>query len=407
MKDLIYLDNAATSFPKPSVVHDTVRDFYSKNGINPGRTGCDLALAAEEMIHNTRIALSGFFNPSLEEAGTPKDPNRLVFTLNATMSLNLIINGTVGPGDHVVTTKVEHNSVIRPVNHKVKQGSEATFVGLDSEGYIDPEDIRKAIRQNTKLVIVNHGSNVTGVVQDMKAIGAVCREEGIPLAVDAAQTAGVLPIDMAECNISYLSFTGHKCLFGPTGTGGICVADDAQIEGTIWGGTGVKSAYPYHLEEYPYRLEAGTLNLAGIAGLSAGLAWIKRQGLANLHEHEIKLLGLLQEGLSEIEEVTLHGTRNLENRVPTLSLTLANYDPSDVGTYLDVDYNILTRTGLQCAPLIHEHHGTSPRGTVRFSIGPFNTEEHIEAAVSAVGEIAATRPVAGVASAAAKERDGC
>lgn len=169
----------------------------------------------------------------------------------------------------------------------------------------------------------------------------------------------------------------------------------------------MKSAYPYHLEEYPYRLEAGTLNLAGIAGLSAGLAWIKQQGLANLHEHEIKLLGLLQDGLSEIDEVTLHGTRDLENRVPTLSMTLANYDPSDVGTYLDVDYNILTRTGLQCAPLIHEHHGTSPRGTVRFSIGPFNTEEHIEAAVSAVREIAPTRPVAGVASAAAKERDGC
>jgi cysteine desulfurase family protein len=323
------------------------------------------------------------------------------------MSLNLIINGTVGPGDHVVTTAVEHNSVIRPVNHKVKQGSEATFVAPDSEGYLDPEDIRKAIRKNTKLVIVNHGSNVTGVVQDMKAIGAVCRDEGVPLAVDAAQTAGVLPIDMTECNISFLSFTGHKCLFGPTGTGGICVADDAEIEGTIWGGTGVKSAYPYHLEEYPYRLEAGTLNLAGIAGLSAGLAWIKQQGLARLHEHEIKLLDLLQEGLSDIEEVTLHGTRNLENRVPTLSMTLANYDPSDVGTYLDVDYNILTRTGLQCAPLIHEHHGTTPRGTVRFSIGPFNTAEHIEAAVAAVSEIAVTRPVAGVASAAAKERDGC
>ncbi len=398
MDNLIYLDNAATSFPKPSVVHDTVRDFYSQNGINPGRTGCDLALAAEEMIHNTRTALSNFFNPSLVGAGKTKDPNRLVFTLNATMSLNLIINGTVGAGDHVVTTKVEHNSVIRPVNHRVRLGSEATFVTPDSEGYIDPEDIRKSIRRNTKLVVVNHGSNVTGVVQDLAAIGSVCQEECVPLAVDAAQTAGVLPIDMAKCHISFLSFTGHKCLFGPTGTGGICVADDAEIEGTIWGGTGVKSAYPYHLEEYPYRLEAGTLNLAGIAGLSAGLAWIEERGVDEIHAHEMTLLAMLQDGLAEIDEVTIHGTRNLEARVPTVSITVANYDPSDIGTYLDVDYNILTRTGLQCAPLIHEHHGTSPRGTVRFSIGPFNTEEHIAAALRAVAEIAATRPVNGVAA---------
>ncbi len=196
---IIYLDNAATSFPKPDVVHDAVRDFYSKNGVNPGRTGCDLALNAEQKIHETRKRFSAFFNPSLEKAGKEKDPNRLVFTMNATMSLNLVINGMVGPGDHVVTTHLEHNSVIRPVNHKVLEGAEATFVKPDSEGYIDPEDIRKAIRKNTKLVIVNHGSNVTGVVQDLKAIGRVCREEGVPFAVDTAQTAGVLPIDMNEC----------------------------------------------------------------------------------------------------------------------------------------------------------------------------------------------------------------
>ncbi|MGD2123038.1 MAG: aminotransferase class V-fold PLP-dependent enzyme, partial [Gemmatimonadota bacterium] len=271
MEDLIYLDNAATSFPKPDVTHDTARDFYRENGVNPGRTGCDMALKAEEMIHGTRKLLSDFFNPSLVEAGVEKDPNRLVFTMNATMSLNLIINGMVGVGDHVVTTTVEHNSVIRPVNHRVKAGAEATFVSPDSEGYVDPEEIRKAIKANTTLVLVNHGSNVSGVVQDLKRIGAVCRDEGVPLAVDAAQTAGVLPIDMAELNISFLSFTGHKCLFGLPGTGGICVADDAHIEGTVYGGTGVRSAYPYHLEEYPYRLEAGTLNMAGIAGLSAGV----------------------------------------------------------------------------------------------------------------------------------------
>ena len=394
MDGLIYLDNAATSFPKPDVVHDTVREFYRTKGVNPGRTGCDLAIAAEEMIHGTRKAFSEFFNKSLIESGGEKDPNRLVFTMNATMSLNLIINGMVSPGDHVVTTMLEHNSVIRPVNHKVKEGAEATYVVPDSEGYIDPEDIRKAIKKNTTLVVVNQGSNVTGVVQDLKAIGKICKEEGVPLAIDSAQTAGVFPIDMVECNISFLSFTGHKGLFGPTGTGGICVADDAEIRGTIYGGTGVRSAVPYHLEEYPYRLEAGTLNLAGIAGLSAGLEWIKGKGIENIHSHEIELLGMLQDGLSEIDGIEFWGTKKLDNRVATVSVTVANYDAQDVGTILDVGYGILTRTGLHCAPLIHEHHGTVPRGTVRFSVGPFNTKEHIETAIRAVTEIAADRPVA-------------
>ena len=396
MEDFIYLDNAATTFPKPQVVHDTVRDFYSNNGVNPGRTGCDLALHAEQMIHDTRTRLSKFFNGSLAAAGKPKDPNRLVFTLNATMSLNLIINGTLHPGDHVVTTMLEHNSVIRPVNHKVKQGAEATFVRPDAEGYIDPEDIRKAIKKNTKLVIVNHGSNVIGVVQDLKAIGAICKEAGVPFAVDAAQTAGAVPIDMAEWNISFLSFTGHKGLLAPTGTGGICVADDAEIEGTIYGGTGVKSAYPYHLEEYPYRLEAGTLNLAGIAGLSAGLGWIEEKGIENIYRHEMELLAMLQDGLSQIEGVTIWGTRSLKNRVATMSVTAAQWDPSDVGTLLDVDHSVMTRTGLHCAPLIHEHLGTTPRGSVRFSIGPFNTREHVEKAVRALDEIVSLRSVAAI-----------
>lgn len=391
MDKIIYLDNAATSFPKPDSVHDAVRDFYRSYGVNPGRTGCDLALSAEKMIHDTRRRLSAFFNPSLVTAGKRKDPDRLVFTLNATMSLNLIINGTVRPGDHIVTTKVEHNSVIRPVNHKVQEGAEATFVTPDPEGYIDPAEIRKAIKKNTTLVIVNHASNVTGVVQDLAAIGAVCRTAGVPLAVDTAQTAGVLPIDMAAWNISFLAFTGHKGLQAPTGTGGICVADDAEIRGTIYGGTGVRSADPYHLTEYPYRLEAGTQNLAGIAGLSAGLDWIENRGLDSIYRHEMELMALLQDGLIEFEGVKICGTTNLKRRVATLSVTVANYDPSDVGTILDVDYGVQTRTGLHCAPLIHEHMGTAPRGTVRFSIGPYTTRADIESAIKAVGEIVADR----------------
>lgn len=392
MAELIYLDNAATTFPKPDVMHDAVHDFYKKYGVNPGRTGCDLALEAEKMVHETRKKYSAFFNPSLAAAGKEKDPNRLAFAANATAALNLIVNGTVAPGDHVVTTMVEHNSVIRPVNHKVKDGAEATYVVPDGEGYVDPEDIRKAIKKNTKLVVVNHASNVTGVVQDLAAIGAVCREEGVPFAVDTAQSAGVLPIDMAAWNISFVAFTGHKGLFGPTGTGGVCVADDAEITGTVYGGTGVRSAHPYHLEEYPYRLEAGTLNLAGIAGLSAGLDWVLEQGPEAIHGREMGLLAKLQNGLSQIEGVKFWGTTSLERRVATMSVTVANYDASDVGTILDVEYDVLTRTGLHCAPLIHEHHGSAPRGTVRFSVGPFNAEEHVEAAVKAVAEIAADRP---------------
>ncbi len=393
MNEIIYLDNAATSFPKPDIVHDTVRDFYRDNGVNPGRTGCDLALKAEEMIHGTRSRLSAFFNRSLVDQGGAKDPNRLVFTLNATMSLNLIINGRVRSGDHIVTTITEHNSVIRPVNHKVLEGVEVSYVVPDGEGYVDPEDVRKEIRGNTSLVVVNHASNVSGVVQDLEAIGNVCDKEGVPLAVDAAQTAGVLPIDMARCHISFLAFTGHKCLMGPTGIGGLCVADDAEIRGTIYGGTGVRSAHPFHLDEYPYRLEAGTLNLCGIAGLSAGLDWIEERGLDNIHRHEIALLARLQDGLSEIDGVKIWGTTRLDRRVATMSMTLESYDASDVGTFLDVDYNVLTRTGLHCAPLMHQWYGTSPRGTVRFSVGAFNTEEDIDAAIRAVAEIASHRAV--------------
>lgn len=392
MENLIYLDNAATSFPKPDVMHDTMRDFYRECGVNPGRTGCDLALKAEEMISDTRRLLSYFFNPGMEERGEEKDPDRLVFTMNATMSLNLIIQGRVGPGDHVVTTLCEHNSVIRPVNHLVRdRGAEATYLAPDPEGYVAPEDVGAAIRDNTTLVVINHGSNVTGVVQDITAMGEICRDADVPLAVDAAQTAGVLPIDMKESNVSFLSFTGHKCLFGPPGTGGICVADDAEIRGTLFGGTGVRSAHPYHLEEYPYRLEAGTLNLAGIAGLNAGVRWVQEQGLETIHAREMELLADLQDGLEQIPGVILHGTRNLEARVATLSASVNGYDASDVGTFLDVDHDILTRTGLHCAPLMHEHCGTAPRGTVRFSLGPFNTRAHVERAVEATERIAARR----------------
>lgn len=391
MEHLIYLDNAATSFPKPDAMHEKMIAFYRTCGVNPGRSGCDMALQAEAMVEATRRKLTALFNPGLVARGLTKDPNRLVFTSNATHSLNLILKGTVGPGDHVITTWMEHNSVLRPINHLVKLGAEATFIRPGPDCLVDPAEIRRAMKPNTRLIIVNHGSNVCGVVQDVQAIGAVSRETGVPLALDAAQTAGAFPIDMAEWNVGFLAFTGHKSLLGPTGTGGICVADDAQVTSSMWGGTGVRSADPYHLEEYPYRLEAGTLNVLGIAGLSAGCDWITEQGLETIHRRETELSLLLMEGLREIRGVRVYAPASGQPRVPTVSVTVAGWDASDVGTILDVDYNILTRTGLQCAPKVHEHLGTAPRGTVRFSVGPFNTRQDVLAAVKAVAEIAARR----------------
>lgn len=388
MLGTIYLDNAATSFPKPQIVREAMSSFCQQSGVNPGRSGCDLGLRAEAMVYGTRRKLTEFFNKSLFDSGVGKDPNRLCFTSNATASLNAVVNGTLCSGDHVVTTIVEHNSVIRPVNHAESRGVSSTFVGADHEGYVDPDEIRKAIKKNTRLVIVNHASNVVGVVQDIEAIGKVCNDAGVPFAIDAAQTAGVLPIDMTTCNISYLAFTGHKGLFGPTGIGGICVADDADICACLYGGTGVRSADPYHVEEWPHRLEAGTLNLGGIAGLSAAQDWLAEKGTEAIYEHEIELLKKLMDGLEAIKGVTIHGHTRPERRVAVCSFTIEGREPSEVGTFLDVDYGILTRTGLECAPLIHKHLGTFPKGTIRFSIGPFNTEDHIEKAIKAVDEIA-------------------
>ncbi len=382
MRELIYLDNGATSWPKPDMVHDFMSDFYRNYGVNPGRSGYDKAIEAEETVQKCRKKLTKFFNGS--------DSERLVFAYNATDALNQVIQGVLGNGGHAISTNLEHNSVIRPLFHMgMRSDVDVTWIPFNSSGFIDPDDIKNAIRPETKLVIVNHGSNVIGTAQDVGAIGKICRERGVFFAIDASQTAGVVPIDMEAMNIDAVCFTGHKSLYGPTGIGGICVAENAVINASRWGGTGVKSILKYHLDEYPYRLEAGTLNTMGIAGLLAGQEFIESRGGASaIHEYEMKLMRKLWEGIKDIDRVELYCAESLEGHIPVLSMNVTGFEATNTGTILDVDYDIATRTGLHCAPLVHEQLGTYPiGGTVRFSLGPFNTEEHIDAAIHAVGEI--------------------
>lgn len=382
VSDVIYLDNAATVYPKPSVVLDRMVELYRKFGVNPGRSGYDLCLVGGELVQSTRERLSRFFGGG--------SPERLVFAYNASDALNILIQGIVKPGDHVVTTTLEHNSVIRPLNHLCRdRDNTVDYVPFDGDGRMDPERIAAAIRPETRLVVVNHGSNVIGTIQPIAEIGRICRERGVLFVVDTAQTAGVVPVDMEAMNVDAVAFTGHKSLLAPTGIGGLCVRDGVTVDATRFGGTGVRSAYPYHLDEYPYRLEVGTGNVLGIVGLYLAQDYIEERGLESIYRHEMELFAVLQDGLLAIDGVTLHGSTRLENRLPVLSLTLEGLDPSDVGIMLDVDYNIATRTGLQCAPLVHDQMGTSPRGTVRMSVGPMNEMRDVEAAVQAMEEIAA------------------
>jgi cysteine desulfurase/selenocysteine lyase len=385
MSKLIYMDNGATTFPKPKEVYDFMYHFYQERGVNPGRSGYDMCMATEEVVHATRTMLTELFN------GT--DPNRLTFSYNATDSLNLILSGLINKGDHVISTNLEHNSFIRPLNHKVKElGIEVTYVPYNDKGFMNPDDIKKQFKKNTRLVVVNHASNVIGTVQPLKEIGKHCAEAGILFVVDASQSAGVIDIDVQSMNISAVAFTGHKCLMGPTGIGGSYVSEGVNINFTRYGGTGVRSAYPYHLEEYPYRLETGTLNLIGVAGLNSGVKWLKKEGLHYIHNKEMLLWDKLRKGLQGIDGVITYFAESIENHIAVLSFNIAGWEAADIGTMLDVDYNIACRTGLQCAPLVHAQMGTDKiHGTIRFGLGPFNTEEHIDTAINAVKEISALK----------------
>ena len=377
MEKMIYFDNAATTFPKPKEVFKFMLDFYSTHGVNPGRSGYDLSIETEDVVFETRKLLSSFFGG--------KNPDRLTFGYNATDGLNLLLSGYLDDGDHAITTCVEHNSVLRPLYHlSMDRKVDVTYLPFDQNGYVDPDDIKKAINKKTKLVIVNHGSNVIGTLQPIKEIGRICKEKGVTFAIDASQTAGVVPINMETMEFDVVAFTGHKSLLGPTGIGGLCVGEDIVIKHSRYGGTGVKSAVKTHLDEYPFRLETGTLNLIGVAGLNAGIKFVLKEGLDKIYKHEMDLHNKLVDGLKKIDKLTVYRKDKSENHIPVVSTKFSHILPSDVGTILDVEYSIATRTGLQCAPLVHEGIGTTPKGTVRFSIGYFNTDEEVDLVLNAV-----------------------
>ncbi|MBU0984161.1 MAG: aminotransferase class V-fold PLP-dependent enzyme [candidate division Zixibacteria bacterium] len=385
MEELIYLDNAATSWPKPDNVYEFMIDFYKACGVNPGRSGFDKAIEAGNILEDTRKRLTAFFGGDVDA------PERLCFSYNATDALNLLIQGALKPGDHVVTTNVEHNSVIRPINHLVRDHQvEATYVPFDTNGFVDPGDIASAIRPNTRLVIVNHGSNVLGTVQPVADIGRLCKEKDVVFAIDASQTAGMVPIDMQAMNIDVLAFTGHKSLMGSTGIGGLCIRKHVELAQTRSGGTGVRSAYPFHLPEYPYRMEFGTPNMVGIASLWAGQEFIDQSGgVEKIHAGEMKLANKLVAGFHAIDGVTTYCCDSMDNHLATVTMNVEGLEAGDVGIMLDVDFSIATRTGLHCAPLVHQQLGlVDIHGGVRFAAGPFNTEAHIDAAIEAVTEIA-------------------
>jgi cysteine desulfurase family protein len=385
MDDLIYLDNAATSFPKPEAVYTFMDQFYRRFGVNPGRSGFDLCVEAGDILEGTRKSLAAFFGGA--------DPSRLVFSANSTDALNLAIFGLLQRGDHAISTALEHNSVLRPLYHLSEdEGVEVDYVPFDERGFVDPDDFARRFRDNTRLVVVNHASNVLGTVQPVQEIGRRCRERGVTFLVDASQTAGKIPIDVAAMNIDVLAFTGHKSLLGPTGIGGLYVGDGVEIRHTRAGGTGVRSAVRRHLDEYPWRLEYGTTNVLGVAGLSAGLRWLEEKGLEDIHHQEMALVKRLRDGLRDVEGVVSYCQEDLDDHIAVFVFNVERVEAANTGTMLDVEHDIACRTGLHCAPLVHEQIGTTGiHGAVRFGVGPFNTQGDVDTAVGAVREIAARR----------------
>ena len=375
---MIYLDNAATTVQKPPCVAEAVVNAMGNLG-NSGRGVHGTSLTASRVIYDTRAALAALFNaPS---------PARVAFTSNSTEALNTAILGLFSAGDHVISTDLEHNSVLRPLYLLQQQGVAVDFIPADTQGQIQYVDFEKLLRPNTRAIVCTHASNLTGDTLDIARIGKFAHEHGLLFVVDASQTAGALPIDMAAMHIDVLCFTGHKSLMGPQGTGGLCVAEGVEIRPLKSGGTGVQTYLPHQPAEMPTHLEAGTLNGHGIAGLGAALAFIKSVGIETIHNHEMTLMQRFYEGVRNIEGVTIYGDFT-RDRAPIVTLNIGDIPSGEVADILSGEFSIATRAGAHCTPRLHTALGTVEQGAVRFSFGYYNTVEDVDAAIAAVRSIA-------------------
>lgn len=377
----IYLDNASTTFPKAPNVANAMSDYLTNYGININRGSYALAYDVEDIIYTTRQRLNTLFNGH--------DPSHVTFTQNVTMSLNMVIKGLLKAGDHILVSSMEHNAVMRPLTQQLDKGITFDIIPCDVTGSIQLESIETLIRPNTVAMIINHASNVCGTVQPIESIGAICKAHNLHFILDAAQTAGVIPIDVKACHINALCFTGHKGLLGPQGIGGIILTKEiAQIlTPLIAGGTGSFS----HLETMPTHMpdafEAGTLNLPGIIGLNEGLSYIEAVDMKNIHNHELALTKTFLEGLRSITGINIIGKQDIQDRTAVVSITIDGMDPASIAYELESTYHIMTRVGLHCAPRAHQTLGTYPEGTVRFSFGYANTLEEVDMALSALHTI--------------------
>ncbi|MBW4827777.1 MAG: aminotransferase class V-fold PLP-dependent enzyme [Clostridiaceae bacterium] len=376
---MIYFDNAATSFPKPEVVYDSTLEAMREYGANPGRAGHKLALRAGRGLYETRDILSKIFNI--------KNPMNLIFTYNCTDSLNLGIKGFLKRGDHVITTSMEHNSVLRPLKHLEREGVEITIINGDTKGRINPSDIEKNIKENTKMIIITHISNLTGTIMPVKKVGKIAKKHDIIYMVDGAQSAGVYDIDVEDMNIDLLAFPGHKGLLGPQGTGGLYVRDGIQLKELKEGGTGSSSDSLYQPDIMPDKYESGTPNAPGIIGLGNGVNYILEKGINNIREHEEKLTNYFIEELLKVDGVKIYGPLDIKEQAPVVSINIRDEDSSEISYILDEEYDIAVRSGLHCAPLAHKTIGTFKQGVIRFSFGAFNTYEEIELGIRAIKEI--------------------
>lgn len=376
---MIYFDNAATTMRKPPEVVNAIVTALNSLG-NAGRGAHEAALDAARNIFEVRELLSDFFHG--------EGPSRIAFTANSTESLNIAVKGSLNPGDHVITTMMEHNSVLRPLYEMQEKGVELTILPCNSFGMIAYEDFEDEIRPNTKAIVCTHGSNLTGNLVDIRRVGEIARRNALTFIVDASQTAGIFDIDVQSMCIDILCFTGHKSMLGPQGTGGIYVREGISVRPLKSGGSGIKSYEKKHPQEMPTALESGTLNGHGLAGLGAAVSYLNRVGLASIREKEQSLMARFYNGVKEIPGVRIYGDFRSMNRCPIVCLNIRDYDSSEVGDALFMDYGIATRSGAHCAPLMHQALRTAHQGAVRFSFSHYNTEEEIDTGIRAVRELA-------------------